>query len=34
MPLGGKIVLSDIGIGMLLIFALSSVGVYAILMSG
>ena len=34
MPLGGKIVLSDIGVGMLLIFALSSIGVYAILMSG
>ena len=34
MPLGYEIVLSDIGLGILLVFALSSVGVYAILMSG
>lgn len=34
MPLGDSIVVSDIGLGILLIFALSSVGVYAILMSG
>ena len=34
MPLGSSIVLSDISLGILLIFALSSVGVYAILMSG
>lgn len=34
MPLGQKIVLSDLNLGMLLIFALSSIGVYAILMSG
>ena len=34
MPLGGKIVLSDLSLGMLLIFALSSISVYAILMSG
>nr|ALO20664.1 NADH dehydrogenase subunit 1 [Catablema vesicarium] len=34
MPLGNSIVISDINLGILLIFALSSVGVYAILMSG
>lgn len=34
MPLGDNIVLSDISLGVLLIFALSSIGVYAILMSG
>ena len=34
MPLGSNIVLSDINLGVLLIFALSSIGVYAILMSG
>lgn len=34
MPLGKFIVFSDISLGILLIFALSSVGVYAILMSG
>jgi len=34
MPLGAKIILCDIGLGILLIFALSSIGVYAILMSG
>ena len=34
MPLGESIVVSDINLGVLLIFALSSVGVYAILMSG
>lgn len=33
-PLGPNIVLADISLGMLLIFALSSVSVYAILMSG
>nr|ALO20625.1 NADH dehydrogenase subunit 1 [Melicertum octocostatum] len=34
MPLGSSIVLSDLNLGILLIFALSSIGVYAILMSG
>lgn len=34
MPFGSKIVLSNLSLGILLIFALSSVGVYAILMSG
>ena len=34
MPLGFNVVLSDISLGILLIFALSSIGVYAILMSG
>ena len=34
MPFGDKIILSDIQLGVLVIFALSSVGVYAILMSG
>lgn len=34
MPLGKNIVLSDISLGVLLVFALSSVGVYAILISG
>ncbi len=34
MPFGVNIVLSDIQLGVLIIFALSSVGVYAILMSG
>jgi len=34
MPLGEFIVVSDIGLGILLIFALSSIGVYAILISG
>ena len=34
MPLGFNIVLSDVNLGVLLIFALSSIGVYAILMSG
>jgi len=34
MPLGQENVLSDINVGMLLVFAISSVGVYAILMSG
>ena len=34
MPLGKNIVLSDISLGILLVFALSSVGVYAILISG
>lgn len=33
-PLGHKIILADIGLGILLIFALSSMGVYAILISG
>lgn len=34
LPLGFSLVLSDIQLGILLIFALSSVGVYAILISG
>lgn len=34
MPLGNTVVMSDISLGILLIFALSSIGVYAILMSG
>jgi NADH:ubiquinone oxidoreductase subunit H len=34
MPFGNKIILTDIQLGVLLVFALSSVGVYAILMSG
>lgn len=34
MPFGNYIVLSDVQLGVLLVFALSSVGVYAILMSG
>ena len=34
MPMGQNIVLSDLSLGILLIFALSSIGVYAILMSG
>ena len=34
MPLGKGIILSDISLGILLIFALSSIGVYAILISG
>lgn len=34
MPLGTTVVLSDLQLGILLILALSSVGVYAILMSG
>ena len=34
LPLGSLLVLSDIQLGILLIFALSSVGVYAILISG
>lgn len=34
MPLGKLSIISDINLGILLIFALSSVGVYAILMSG
>ena len=34
MPFGEEVVLSDIQLGILIIFALSSVGVYAILMSG
>ena len=34
MPLGKFSVISDLNLGILLIFALSSVGVYAILMSG
>ena len=34
MPLGDSIVISDINLGILLVFALSSIGVYAILMSG
>ena len=34
MPLGSNTVLSDVNLGILLIFALSSIGVYAILMSG
>lgn len=33
-PLGTNIILADISLGMLLIFALSSISVYAILMSG
>lgn len=33
-PMGSNIVFSDLNIGMLLIFALSSIGVYAILISG
>jgi len=33
-PFGHNIVLADISLGLLIIFALSSVGVYAILMSG
>lgn len=34
MPLGKLSIISDINLGILLIFALSSIGVYAILMSG
>lgn len=34
MPLGSYNIISDINLGILLIFALSSIGVYAILMSG
>nr|CUS58572.1 TPA: NADH dehydrogenase subunit 1 [Hydractinia symbiolongicarpus] len=34
MPLGDYNILSDLGLGILLIFALSSISVYAILMSG
>nr|ALO20652.1 NADH dehydrogenase subunit 1 [Cladonema pacificum] len=34
MPFGGSIILSDHNLGLLIIFALSSIGVYAILMSG
>nr|CUS58610.1 TPA: NADH dehydrogenase subunit 1 [Podocoryna carnea] len=34
MPLGFTTIISDLSLGILLIFALSSVGVYAILMSG
>lgn len=34
MPLNQKSVISDLNLGILLIFALSSIGVYAILMSG
>jgi NADH:ubiquinone oxidoreductase subunit H len=34
MPLNYYSIMSDINLGILIIFALSSVGVYAILMSG
>jgi len=34
MPLNSSSVISDVNLGILIIFALSSVGVYAILMSG
>jgi NADH-quinone oxidoreductase subunit H len=33
-PYGSGVVLSDVGIGMLYIFGVSSISVYAILMSG
>ena len=34
MPYGQGVVLSDIGIGILYLFAISSISVYAVLMSG
>ena len=34
MPLGTSLVMGDVNLGILLIFAMSSIGVYAILMSG
>lgn len=33
-PYGRGVVLSDIGLGILFLFAISSIGVYAVLMSG
>lgn len=34
MPYGQGVVLSDMGIGILYLFAVSSISVYAVLMSG